>query len=152
MLKVVVLLFLGCLCLISGYEIRTEEHFKRQEEFLKIAESLEAEFQQEWTTFMDTGVKSENLNRILTSLKVDRSFAHTEVEDMPPEQAFMSCALCRLTAATYISQIRNGVATDSIANSAIVLCQELTPFGEIVCRGLVELNVVSLPQRESNSR
>lgn len=138
----VVIIFLGCLSLASGQLLRSTEHIQRRENFLKNAEIFEKAFEKEFAAFIETGFRSETLNQTFTELKLGRSFAHMEVQDMPPELAFMSCALCRLTAATYISQRRNGATAESLANAAIVLCSELTSFTENICRPIVNQNLV----------
>lgn len=142
MVRIVAILLLGCFYLASG-ELRSEKHIQRRNNFLKNAEIYEKIFEKEFAVFIETGVRSAKLNKTLNALKLDRSFAYTELNDMPPELAFMSCAVCRLTAATYISQRRLGASAEALGNSAITLCLELTSFPEHVCRPVVTQNLVN---------
>lgn len=52
--------------------------------------------------------------------------------------------VCRLTAATYISQRRGGASAESLGNAAVTLCGELTDFPEHVCRPVVFQNLVNI--------
>lgn len=143
MVRIVGTFLLGWLCFVSGDLFRSKEHIDRREHFLENAEVFEKAFEKEFAVFLKSKFRSKLLNETLSALKVGREFAYTEVEDMPPELAFMSCALCRLTAATYISQRRGGTSAESLANAAIVLCNELTSFPEHVCRPVVNQNLVN---------
>jgi len=141
MLRVEIIILLACMCLASAQLLRSKEHKKRIADFLENAEFHEKAFEQEFSSFIKYGNRSETLNQTLSSLKLDKAFATTEVYDMPPELAFMSCAVCRLTAATYISQRRLGASAASLANSAVTLCMELASFPEYVCRPIVNQNL-----------
>lgn len=88
----IVAIFLLCLCLVSGELFRSEEHIRRREHFLENVETYEKEFEKEFAIFLETGFRTKAFNETLKSLHLGREFPLTDLEDMPPELAFMSCA------------------------------------------------------------
>lgn len=144
MVRVIIIFLLGCLCLATGMLHKSEEHSRRREHHLENVKVFEKTFKKEFAVFIETGVLSKALNQTFNALNLGRSFTYTENENTPPELAFMSCAVCRLTVATYISQRRIfGASAESLINSAIVLCIELTSFSENLCRPIVTQNLVN---------
>lgn len=153
MIRIVGVLLL-CSCLVSGETVG-----QRLKNFLENAEMHEQAFEKEFEIFLESGFRTKAFNETLTPLHLGREFALIETEDMPPELSFMSCAglshkhfctildcnelfsirllVCRLTAATYISQRRGGATSESLGNAAVTLCLELTEFPEHVCRPVV---------------
>lgn len=88
----IVAVFLLCLCLVSGELFRSEEHIRRREHFLENAEVYEKEFEKEFVIFLESGFRTRKFNETLKSLHLGREVASFNLEDMPPELAFMSCA------------------------------------------------------------
>lgn len=133
--------FLLCWCLVSGEMFSSETVARRLKNFLENAAVSEQAFDKEFEIFLESGFRTVAFNETLRPLHLGREFALIETEDMPPELSFMSCAVCRLTAATYISQRRGGASADSLGNAAVTLCLELTSFPEHVCRPVVFQNL-----------
>lgn len=137
----IVAVFLLCWCLVSGEFFPSEEHTRRREHFLENVEVYERDFEKEFSIFLESGLRTKAFNETLKALHLGREFAFNDLDSMPPELAFMSCAVCRLTAATYISQRRGGASAESLGNAAVTLCGELTTFPEHVCRPVVFQNL-----------
>lgn len=95
-------------------------------------------------TFTETGYKSPMLELFIKMTPYDSTMAIKEVDDYLPDQAIIGCLACRTYLAVLIRDRLNGATEQELMDSATNICGIVTPFGETVCRGLVELNVESL--------
>lgn len=88
----IVAIFLLCSCLVSGEFFSADDHVRRREKFLENAEVYEKTFEKEFAIFLESGLRTNAFNETLKALHLGREFALTDLENMPPELAFMSCA------------------------------------------------------------
>lgn len=88
----IVAVFLLCLGLVASELSAPEEHVRRREHFLENVEEYEQSFEKEFAIFLESGFRTKVFNETLKSLHLGREFAFTELENQPPELAFMSCA------------------------------------------------------------
>ncbi len=88
----IVAIFLLCWCLVSGEFFPSEELSRRREHFLENVDIYERDFEKEFVIFLESGLRTKAFNETLKALHLGREIMLTDVETMPPELAFMSCA------------------------------------------------------------
>lgn len=141
-------LLIVLIALISAaiaYEQRSKEHIKNRENMLRNVDTFAELFRDEYRNFTLTGLRSDKLNSMMQIAKFPTNFARMEPEDLPPDEAIMSCVACRTSIGFLLQQYRTGVRTkEEITQDAIDLCMQLTTYGIEVCTGIVVMNAVGL--------
>ena len=140
-----ILVFLLALAGTSlAYLSRSEEHVRNRENMLKYVDTFANVFHQEYLNFTSSGFRSERLNSMMQMIQIPTNFARMEPEELPPDEAIMSCVACRSSIGFLLQQYRSGARDKyEIIQDSIDLCMQLTTYGIVVCTGVVEMNAVS---------
>lgn len=126
-----------------AYEQRSKEHIKNRENMLRHVDTFAEMFRDEYLNFTLTGLRSDKLNSMMEMAKFSTNFARMEPEDLPPEEAIMSCVACRTSIGFLLQQYRSGARTkEEIVLDSIDLCMQLTTYGIEVCTGVIWMNAV----------
>ena len=106
---------------------------------------MEVEFEQEYKLYGETGVRSERLNEIFSSLQ-HSSVANRrqEVEDMDDEDVGIFCIVCRSALTAVLALRRMGVEGEQLAEIALEICVTFDIQTPEVCKGLIDLNIESI--------
>lgn len=127
-----------------AYQSRTAEHIKNRESMLNYVGTFAELFREEYLNFTLTGIRSDRLNSMMQMAQFPTNFARMEPEELPPEEAIMSCVACRTSVGFLLQQYRSGARDKyEIIQDSIDLCMQLTTYGIEVCTGVVWMNAVS---------
>lgn len=139
----VFLLLLGLIAASSALQLRSEEHIKRREALLANVDHFAEQFKIQYDNYTQYGVRSTELDSMFKMMKLPPIVGRAEIEEFPPEAAIVSCLFCRTTVAAILQRFRAGASLDSLKDFAFDSCMQVTDYGAVVCRGVVELNAVS---------
>lgn len=138
------LLILGLLTFLtvcSAIKLRSEEHIKNRDQRLKYIDRFAAEFAVEYKNYTDNGVRSTKLDQMFQISQLPADVGRFESYELPPDAVFVSCLVCRAGIASLVNRYRNGERTrEETEADAVDLCMQWTPFGIVVCQGVVDLN------------
>lgn len=149
----VLILLIALISTTIAYEQRSKEHIKNRENMLRHVDTFAELFRDEYLNFTATGLRSDRLNSMMEMVKLPTNFARMEPEDLPPDEAIVSCLACRTGLAFLLQQYRSGARTkEEIVEDAIDLCMQLTTYGIEVCTGVVVMNAVSFPSTNFSQR
>jgi hypothetical protein len=138
------LLLLSAVLFASAFH-RTEDEIKRRDEMLLQSDNFTAAFSQEYLRFQETGVRTRQLEQMLSMMQITVEFARVEITELDAEAAIMSCVACRATVGVMLQQYRSGARTkEELIQDAIGVCRELTPYSVIVCEGVIRLFAVGI--------
>ena len=106
---------------------------------------MEVEFQQEYQLYGETGVRSERLNEIISSLQ-HSSVANRRIEvaDMEDEDVGIFCIVCRAALTLILALRRIGIGGELLGEIALEICIIFNIQTQEVCKGLIELNIESI--------
>jgi len=140
----VFLLLLGLIAASSALQLRSEEHIKRREALLANVDNFAEQFRVQYDNYTQYGVRSTELESMFKMMKLPPIVGRAEIEEFPPEAAIISCLFCRTTVAAILQRFRAGAPKENLMDFAFDACMQATTYGAVVCRGVVELNAVSI--------
>lgn len=126
-----------------AYQSRSKEHIKNRENMLRYVDTFAELFREEYLNYTLTGIRTDKLNSMMQMVHFPTNFARMEPEELPPDEAIMSCVACRSTVAFLLQQYRSGARDKyELIQDSIDLCMQLTTYGIEVCTGVVWMNAV----------
>lgn len=118
-------------------------HSNERDERLKYVDQFASDFLYEYLNYTQTGQRTNKLNQMFQLAKLPHSLVQAQqFNEVPPEDALVSCIVCRSSLAILLALYRNSVDPNhqAVKDEAINLCMQFTDFGIEVCTGVVELN------------
>ncbi|XP_070497838.1 sphingomyelin phosphodiesterase-like [Chironomus tepperi] len=140
----IILLLLGLIAASSALQLRSEEHIQRREALLANVEHFAEQFSIQYDNYTRYGVRSKELESMFKMMQLPPIVGRAEIEEFPPEAAIVSCLFCRTTVAAILQRFRAGASKENLMDFAFDACMQVTTYGAVVCRGLVNLNADSL--------